>query len=626
VALITLRDITVSFSAAPLLDHVNLQIDRSERIALIGRNGMGKSTLMKLIAGEIKADDGEITYETGCKIARLEQEVPLNTAGTIYSVVAEGLGKIGRLLARYEVLSQQLDDESLFAEFSDIQHEIDNQHAWGLQQTIAKTLSLLNLDGSREFAALSGGMKRRVLLGRALVQEPDVLLLDEPTNHLDIESILWLESFLLNYSATLIFITHDRAFLQKLANRIVELDRGQLTDFPGDYATYLIRKQEMLETEAKHNALFDKRLAQEEVWIRQGIKARRTRNEGRVRALKKLREERSQRREVTGNVNLEISMADRSGNLVLEAKHINQSYNGVTLINDFSTTIFRGDKIGIIGPNGCGKSTLLNILLGHNKPESGSVRFGMNLSIAYFDQLRLQLDPEKTVSENVVEGTDNIVINGKSRHIVSYLQDFLFSPQRARSPVKALSGGERNRLLLAKLFTKPANVIVMDEPTNDLDLETLELLEELLIDYPATLLLVSHDREFINRVVTSTIVFEGNGKLNEYVGGYDDWQRQTASASTSTQQKPKAATAEAPSAKKADKPKLSFAEQHEFKEIEKNIAVLEQQQAQMHEKLGSAEFYQQSATEQLQQQQKLKAIQTELEKLLRRWEQLAEKM
>lgn len=622
--LITLRNLTLSYGTPPLLDHINLLIDKGQRIALVGRNGMGKSTLMKLIAGEIKADDGEITYETGCKIARLEQEVPLNTAGTIYSVVAEGLGKIGGLLARYETLTQQLDNEALFAEFSEVQHEIDNQHAWGLQQTIAKTLSLLNLEGGREFAALSGGMKRRVLLGRALVQEPDILLLDEPTNHLDIESILWLESFLLSYPATLIFITHDRAFLQKLATRIIELDRGQLTDFPGDYQTFLSRKQEMLETEAKHNALFDKKLAQEEVWIRQGIKARRTRNEGRVRALKRLREERSQRREVTGNVNLEVSMAERSGSLVLEAKHLSQSYNGMTLINDFSTTIFRGDKIGIIGPNGCGKSTLLNILLGKNPPESGSIRFGMNLSIAYFDQLRLQLDPERTVSENVVEGTDTITLNGKSRHIVSYLQDFLFSPQRARSPVKALSGGERNRLLLAKLFTKPANVLVMDEPTNDLDMETLELLEELLIDYAGTLLLVSHDREFINNVVTSTIVFEGNGKLKEFVGGYDDWLRQRGSSNTtSVISKPK--TDNTPGKAAPGKVKLTFTEQHEFKQLEAKITELEAEQSKIQNLMAEAEFYQRPTSEQLATQQQLTNASAALEKALARWSELAEK-
>lgn len=617
--LITLKEACVSTGNYLLIDHVNFAIEPRERIALIGRNGAGKSTLMKLINKEIMPDDGEVVYQSNVKVARLEQEVPRTTQGTIFSVIAEGLGTEGVHLAEYLSLSAQL--ETLSEKQQDYLH---NLHVdWSLQAKIDKTLSELSLDGNADFAALSGGMKRRVLLGRALVQDPDLLLLDEPTNHLDIDAILWLEKFLLNYQAALLFITHDRALLQKLATRIVELDRGQLTSFPGDYQTYQTQKAAMLEIEATHNALFDKKLAQEEVWIRQGIKARRVRNEGRVTALKKLREERSQRREVIGNVSLDAAMAERSGQLVLEAKHISHRFAGAPLVKDFSITIHRGDKIGIIGPNGAGKTTLLNLLLGKLTPESGSVRLGQNLQIAYFDQLREVLDPEASVADNVMEGSTTIEINGNKKHIIGYLQDFLFTPDRARSPTRVLSGGERNRLLLAKLFAKPSNVLIMDEPTNDLDAETLDLLEEMLIDYPGTIIMVSHDRAFLNAVATSTIAFEGQGQIFEYVGGYDDWVRQRRNPvlekTTPTASKPSNPE------KNDKKSKLSFTEQHELKDIEQRIVAIEAEQKSLQAQIADAHFYELSVAEQQKVFAKVKALDDELEKVLARWEVLEAK-
>ncbi len=590
-ALLTLREVCFSTGNHLLLDHINLVIEPKERIALIGRNGAGKSTLMKLINREISVEGGELIYQTGLVVARLEQEVPLHITGTITDVVAEGLK------------GSSLED-------------------WEIEYKMGIVLTQLELSPELDFASLSGGMKRRVLLARALAQEPDLLLLDEPTNHLDIESILWLEKFLLHFPAAILFITHDRALLQKIATRIIEIDRGNLTSFPGDHPTYLARKAEMLETEARHNALFDKRLAEEEVWIRQGIKARRTRNEGRVRALKKLREERSLRQNTLGSVSLKTSMAERSGQLVLEAISIGQSFGGQRLINDFSLTIERGDKIGIIGSNGCGKTTFLNILLGKLPPETGSVRLGQNLQIAYFDQLREQLNPNASVADNVMEGSTTIEINGEKKHIISYLQDFLFTPDRARAPLKVLSGGERNRLLLAKLFAKPANVLVMDEPTNDLDVETLDLLEELLIDYKGTLIVVSHDRAFLNNVVTSTIAFEGAGAVYEYVGGYDDWLRQrrtpVATASPSTQ----SATAAAPPSI-PEKKKLSFKAQRELETVETHITTLEAEQEALKQSISDLSFYTLPIADQQKAFATLQAHETELELLIIRWEELS---
>ncbi|MDP2157969.1 MAG: ATP-binding cassette domain-containing protein, partial [Nitrospirota bacterium] len=530
-ALVSLQDVRVAFGGPELIDGVTLQIERRERVCLVGRNGAGKSTLLKIIGKEIIPDSGEVILEQGVRIASLDQEVSQHLSGTVFDVVSEGLGSLVGLLAEYHTVSNRLshsrDTADLMAELERIQHLIESSGGWQMQQRVDTVLSRLGLDPDASVADLSGGYKRKVLLAQALVNEPDLLLLDEPTNHLDIESISWLEEFLLEFGGSLLFITHDRRFLQTLATRIIELDRGRLTDWPGDYTTYLARRQAELDAEATHSALFDKKLSQEEVWIRQGIKARRTRNEGRVRALKELRKQRLARREIIGSASMKLNEAERSGRQVIEAKNISHAYEDQTLIRNFSTTILRGDKIGIIGPNGSGKTTLLKILLGSLDPLGGSVRSGTNLQIAYFDQHRAQLDDNKSVIENVGDGFEHVTVNGRSRHIIGYLEDFLFSSERARSPVKVLSGGERNRALLAKLFTKPSNLLVMDEPTNDLDMDTLDLLEEMLVDYEGTVLLVSHDRAFLNNVVTSTIVFEGNGNVSEYVGGYDDWLRQS---------------------------------------------------------------------------------------------------
>ncbi|MDO8955083.1 MAG: ATP-binding cassette domain-containing protein [Gammaproteobacteria bacterium] len=625
-ALITLRDACISIGKQLLLDHVNLNIEPGEHIGLIGRNGAGKSTLMKLINREIAPDAGEVIHQTGTRIARLEQEVPVNTKGSIFAVIADGLGAGGKRLATYLQMSEQLHtfDDKQLDEFHHLQEALDQHHDWNLQSRIEKVLSELNLTGTDDFASLSGGMKRRVLLGRCLVQDPELLMLDEPTNHLDIDSILWLENFLLNYRSAFLLITHDRAFIQKLATRIVEIDRGILTSFTGSYTNYQVHKAEMLDSESKNNALFDKRLAQEEVWIRQGIKARRCRNEGRVRALEKLRVERSERRNVSGNVSLAASMAERSGHLVIEAKDLCYGYeDGRTLVKDFSITIQRGDKIGIIGPNGCGKTTLLNLLLGKLKPDSGTVRLGQNLKIVYFDQLRELLDPEASVADNVMEGSNSIEINGQKKHIIAYLQDFLFAPERARSPVKALSGGERNRLLLAKLFAKPANVMIMDEPTNDLDAETLDLLEEMLIDYPGTLIVVSHDREFLNNVATSSIAFEGEGQVYEYIGGYDDWVRQRRTK-PSDKASAKAIETKAET-KTSNKPKLTYSEQHKLKEIEARIVSIEAEQAVLQSKIADAAFYQSPITEQQKTFESVKTLDNELEALMQTWEELEAK-
>ncbi|NOY63285.1 MAG: ATP-binding cassette domain-containing protein, partial [Gammaproteobacteria bacterium] len=528
-SLITLRDVSVSFGGPHLLNKANLQIEPNERVCLIGRNGEGKSTLLKVIMGEVETDEGQIESGDALRITALEQQVPHNIKGSVFDVVAQALGEQGELLKAYHHLLHDLSenaDEKLLNQLERIQQQLDDTGAWQLEQRVEKVLSRLDLDPELEFSALSGGLKRRVLLARALLPEPDLLLLDEPTNHLDIDSIRWLEEFLCQFRGALLFITHDRTLLRRLATRIVELDRGIITSWPGDYDNYLRRKSEALEAEAKQNALFDKKLAQEEVWIRQGIKARRTRNEGRVRALKQLRVERQARRQQQGQARLRIQDHKASGKIVIEVDNASFSYGSTPCIRNFSTIIQRGDKIGIIGPNGCGKSTLIRLLLGELEAQQGSIKRGTRLEVAYFDQLRSHLDDEKTVADNVADGADKVIVNGHERHIISYLQDFLFPPQRARSPVSALSGGEKNRLLLAQLFAKPANFLVMDEPTNDLDVDTLELLEELLMEFKGTVLLVSHDRAFLNNIATSTLAFEGNGTFNDYVGGYDDWLRQ----------------------------------------------------------------------------------------------------
>ena len=609
-SLIQLQRVDFSIGGPLLLEHVDLSIEANERVCIVGRNGEGKSTLMKLIAGELQPDDGEV---------RMAQEVPQGTAGSVFDVVAEGLGDLGRLLARYHHLLNEGDFDAL----GDVQHQIEAQHGWDLDRRVSDVLSQLELPGETDFAALSGGMKRRVLLAQALVRKPDVLLLDEPTNHLDIEAIGWLEGFLKSFPGSIVFVTHDRAFLRALATRIVEIDRGQLTDWPGDYDNYLRRREERLHAEAQANALFDKKLAQEEVWIRQGIKARRTRNEGRVRALKALRVERAQRRELGGNVKMTAANAQASGKKVIDLRHVHQAYGGRVLIDDLTTTVMRGDRIGIIGPNGAGKSTLLKIMLGELKPQRGSAELGTGIQVAYFDQHRLQLNDQLNALDNVAEGREYIELNGSRKHIIGYLQDFLFSPERARAPITRLSGGERNRLLLAKLFAQPSNLLVMDEPTNDLDVETLELLEELLTDYQGTLLLVSHDRAFLDNVVASTLVLEGDGRVGEYVGGYSDWLRQRpAPRGTTAGNKPAAAPAAAPAAPAAAKRKRSFKEQHELEQLPGRIEQLETDIAARTAAMADPTFFQQDSADIVKANEALVKLQAELDAVYARWSEL----
>ncbi|HID82019.1 MAG TPA: ATP-binding cassette domain-containing protein [Chromatiales bacterium] len=618
-ALIRLQNIHLSYGLPALFESVDFSIEKGERVALIGRNGTGKSTLMKMINGEVKPDDGEIVAQKELKVARLEQEVPEGLEGSVYDVVASGLGELGELITAWHHVIQRLDDEAAMNEMTRLQSAIEKAEGWSFEQRISTTISRLDLPSEASISSLSGGLKRRVLLARALVSEPDILLLDEPTNHLDIEAIEWLESFLVGAGITLIFITHDRSFLRKLATRIAEIDRGRITSWPGDFDDYLQGKQAALESEEKTQAVFDKKLAQEEIWIRQGIKARRTRNEGRVRALKKMRAERSARREKTGKANIQLNKSELSGKIVIEAENVSYQYDTTPIIRGFSTTILRGDKVGVIGPNGVGKSTLLNLLLGNLKPDTGKLKLGTNIEVAYFDQLRASLDMTKTAQENVAGGGDKVIVNGKEKHIISYLQDFLFSPDRARAPITRLSGGEKNRLLLARLFAKPFNFLVMDEPTNDLDVETLELLEDLLINYTGTLLLVSHDREFIDNVVTSTLVFEGDGIVSEYVGGYSDWQRQKQpSQQVENPGKKKESVKTAASSTK----KLSYKDQRELAEMPGKIETLEQQQETFHALMAAPDFYKRPENEISQAKNDLEKIETELEEIFLRWEEL----
>lgn len=590
-SLLSMNQVSFTWSGPPLLDEISLEIYEGERIGLLGRNGAGKSTLMKMIAGELDPDDGQIKRDKDVRIARLIQEVPTGCSDRIHDFVTEAATPFF-------------------------------EHEWEAEHAVERILSRMELNGETRFDALSSGMKRRVLLAASIVQSPDILLLDEPTNHLDIPAIKWLEQFLQSYNGTLLFVTHDRVFLQALATRIIEIDRGKIYDWTCDYDTFLKRKEAFLDAEEKQNALFDKKLAEEEVWIRQGIKARRTRNEGRVRALKKMREERRQRQSRVGNVNMQVATADRSGQLVIEAKNVTFSYGDEPVIQNLSTLISRGDKIGIIGRNGAGKTTLLKLLLGELKPDTGSIRQGTNLEILYFDQLREQIEEEKTVIENVGEGQQTLTINGQPRNIYGYLQDFLFSPERARRPARYLSGGERNRLLLAKLFTKPTNLMVLDEPTNDLDAETLELLEELICNHPGTLLLVSHDRAFLNNVVTATLVFEEGGEVKEYVGGYDDYLLQSQKDEQAANEKKESQVKAEPQIEKPKVVKLSFKEERELKEIPQNIEQLEQEQVELQEKMASPEFFKQSAEVIADATSRLSAIQLDLEHLLERWEEL----
>jgi ATP-binding cassette subfamily F protein uup len=627
--LLTLRNVCLSFGSAPLLDHVEFNVSKGERVCLVGRNGEGKSTFLKVIKGELIADSGEVVIQNGIHIASMEQEVPMHLQGRVFDVVADGLGSVAALLTEYHHLSQLFasGDETIYDRYVACQEQLEAQNAWQLQLRVDQILSRMSLDPDDDFASLSGGRKRRVMLARALITEPDILLLDEPTNHLDIAAIQWLEDFFKSFNGTLLFITHDRRFLQSIATRIIELDRGVLRSFPCTYNEYLERKQQLLDAEATSNDLFDKKLAQEEVWIRQGIKARRTRNEGRVRALKDLRQEHQARRNRSGNVNFSMHDVERSGKVVLEAKNVCVKFDNNTIINDFSTVVMRGDKIGLIGDNGVGKTTLIRALLKQIPMTSGDVQLGTKLDIAYFDQLRNQLDLEKTVQENVAQGSDFIEINNSRKHIMAYLQDFLFSPQRARTPVKALSGGERNRLLLAKLFTQPTNVLIMDEPTNDLDVETLELLEELLVQYQGTLLLISHDRDFLDNVVTSTWVFDGRGNIQEYIGGYEDWLRQRpsiSSASSSSTNKNAPAKVESKD-KKANSvsKKLSYKEQRELEQIPHTISALEEEQTRLTAALSNPDFFVTQAKEAEAASVRIAEIEEALLHLLERWETLS---
>jgi len=623
--LLRLNRLSLAFGHRPLLDKVELEVFRGERVCLIGRNGEGKSSLLRIIGGEVVADEGECWLRPGMRVASLAQEVEIDVSGAVFDVVAGGLQELGALITEYHHAThalEQSDSPGILQRLSELQHELEVHGGWQFEQRVASVLSRLQLDGDAEFESLSGGWRRRVMLARALVCDPDVLLLDEPTNHLDIEAITWLEEFMVEFPGALMFVSHDRAFVRRLATRIIELDRGRLGSWPGNYDDYLRRKAEQLEVEARHNALFDKKLSQEEVWIRQGIKARRTRNEGRVRALQALREQYRQRRTRTGKVNLQLDQGDNSGKLVFEAKDVNVSFGENAVIRGFSTTVLRGDRVGIIGPNGAGKSTLIRVLLGELAPDSGQVQRGTRQQVAYFDQQRGQLDPDKSVMDNVAEGSQRVMVNGRDIHVAGYLRDFLFPSERLQSPVSSLSGGERNRLLLARLFTKPANLLVLDEPTNDLDVETLELLEELLMDYQGTLLLVSHDRAFLDNVVTRSLVFEGDGRVAEYVGGYSDWLRQKKAGEKTARQDNaiKPAAAGKGSAPKAGK--LSYKDQRELDALPATIEALEGEQVLLQETVSDAAFYQQSADEISGVLARLESIASELEEGYARWQEL----
>lgn len=626
-ALVSLQDVSIGFGGAPLLDKVNLEIENGERVCLVGRNGAGKSTLMKIFAGELQPDSGRVRLPKSLRIARLEQEVPGSLDGTVYDVVVGGLGDLLQLLARYHRVTLKVSENADavgLEELAELEKEIEIAGAWQVQQRVDLVMTQLKLDSEQLFSTLSGGLKRRVMLARALVAEPHLLLLDEPTNHLDIEAIIWLEDFFLNSSLTLLFVTHDRELLKKLATRIVDLEAGRATSWPGDYRNYRRRKDEMLHAEAVQNVRFDQKLAREEEWIRKGIKARRTRNEGRVRDLLKMRDQRSERREKVGQVKMEISKAQISGKLVAVCHEASFSYGEKPVINKLTTTILKGDKIGIIGPNGSGKTTLLKLLLGELSPTAGSVRRGSNLEPLYFDQQREQLDEDKTVFENLGDGNDTLEINGRQRHLIGYLKDFLFTPERAHSPVRILSGGERNRLLLARLFSRPANILVLDEPTNDLDIETLELLEELLANYQGTLLLVSHDREFINNVVSSTLVFSEHGVVQEYAGGYDDWlmQRPDVESMLESGSKKKSGNQKKGKPRTEKARKLSFKERAELDNLPAELEFLEKEQKQIYDKMADPAFYQADGSAVPQAKERLAEIESKLTMLYARWEVL----
>ena len=621
---VSLRDVSIAFGGPAVLDHANLGIDRGERVCLLGRNGAGKSTLMSLLDRTLAPDDGEVVWQTGITVARLEQEVPDDVEGTTFDVVAAGLGATGDLLARYHAASHRVaveQSDAALRALDRLHHDLDVAGAWELQTRVDTVLQHLGLDPDAPFARASGGRKRQALLARALVREPDVLLLDEPTNHLDVDAIEWMEDFLVGRGTTLLFVTHDRAFLRRVATRIVELDRGRLVDWGPDYDRYVERKAAALDAEAKQWAEFDRTLAKEEVWIRTGIQARRTRNEGRVRALETLRVERSARRERVGSVKLQAQEAERSGRLVVEARDVSFSRGDRPIVRDLTTTIMRGDRVGLIGPNGSGKTTLLRLLLGELAPDAGTIRMGTGLETAYFDQLREQLDPERSVFDSVADGAEFVQVGGARRHVHGYLEDFLFRPERARTPVGALSGGERNRLLLARLFTRRFNLLVMDEPTNDLDLETLDLLEALLVEFSGTLLLVSHDRAFLDNTVTSTLVFEGGGRIGEYVGGYTDWVRQRAPVVTTVP-----ATKRPPppvKATRAPKPRrLTTKERGELASLPDDIDARERERERTYLSLSDPALLR-DGTAVSDARARLAALEQEIAALTARWEELA---
>lgn len=622
--LVTLQDVFLSYGQPPLIDHLDLVIEPNERVCLIGRNGAGKSTLMKIITGQVTPDEGSIKRASGVKVAQLEQSVPHDTSGTVFDVIAQGMGAEGELVKTFHHLIQQLNVDpspKVMNAYEECQAELDRVNGWDINSRVEAIITKMELDPDVDISSLSGGYKRRVLLARALVCDPDLLLLDEPTNHLDIEAIQWVEQFLLKWEGSLLFISHDRRFMDNLANRFIEIDRGKLQDYNCDYSTYLVRKEENLEIEDRQNALFDKRLSQEEVWIRQGIKARRTRNEGRVRALESMRREHADRRKQLGTARMDIQAAEKSGKIVAEADNVSFAFdNGKQVVKNFSTLIQRGDKVGFIGRNGVGKTTLIKLLLGELTPQQGSIKTGTNLNIAYFDQYRSALDEEKTVQDNVSGGRDMLEIGGKQRHVISYLQDFLFAPERCRQPVKALSGGERNRLLLAKLFTQPSNILVLDEPTNDLDIDTLDLLEELLIDYKGTVILVSHDRAFLNNVVTSTLVFDGSGTIEQYIGGYDDWLRQRKTEKATKVAAPKAQAKSATTSKK-----LSYNDQRELDGLPAEIEKMEIQIAATSELISNPGFYQGDRPSIEAVEAQLAAEQKQLAECYARWELLENK-
>jgi ATP-binding cassette subfamily F protein uup len=641
--LLHVQDAGLAFGYLPLFEHADLRIEPGERIALIGRNGTGKSSLLKVLAGELPPDSGTVWRAPGVRVSRLDQEVPLAGDRTVFDEVASGLGELGALVTAYHHAATELsaapDDERLLARVTTLQEQLERQDGWSIEQKVELIVSRLALPAERRLSDLSGGWRRRTLLARALVSQPDVLLLDEPTNHLDIDAIGWLEEFLRQYAGAILFVTHDRAFLSALATRIVELDRGRLTSWPGSYSTYLEKKAAALETEARDLDRLDKKLAQEEAWLRRGVKARRTRNEGRVRALLQLRAERAAYRGRAGNVQMAVDASEQSGRRVFEARHVSKGYGGEPVIRDYSQRILRGDRIGLIGPNGSGKSTLLKLLVGDLEPDEGTIERGTRLQIAYYDQQREQLDPEATVADSVNDGNSTVVVNGQPKHVLGYLAEFLFPRERAQSPVKSLSGGERNRLLLARLFAKPANVLVLDEPTNDLDIETLELLEELVGDFDGTVLLVSHDRVFLDRVVTSTLAFEGQGRVVEYVGGFEDYLRQRAGLGQRAAEGGEAGEegGEAPSRGEAQgdgadvrvrtaRPRrLSYNEVRELEALPGRIAALEAEQTRLQDDIASPEFYKKPADEIHQTMARLEAVGPELDAALTRWMELEER-